>query len=125
MGVHMPLVDVDLEMGCTRFCPATSRLPPMAAALPHEWCFDSALMYARSSKAGSVTIYDSNLVHGGSANQVGRPRPVLMLSYALNGDAVDARDYHTGWFPESPQAIARAEEEVTEYRASFLRLTYL
>jgi hypothetical protein len=74
----IPLGDLDPDVGTTAVWLGTHRELPKAS--PDEFRYEEA--YLPETKAGSVYLMDYRLVHGGTANRSGRPRPILYLVYA-------------------------------------------
>merc|ERR1712100_937056 len=114
---HIPLVDVRVDMGPTGFCPATHGILPKGqrsatAKALQEWYFlpgmrcseEPALSYANAVSFGETTIYDATTLHRGTANTAGIPRPILMLTYAADEAAIEARGYKTWRFEGDKQA---------------------
>jgi ectoine hydroxylase-related dioxygenase (phytanoyl-CoA dioxygenase family) len=136
--VHLPLVDVSLQMGPTIFCPSSHGLAQKGKAgwtsgveraltswylTPKSRCAeDPTLSYTRPLKIGQLTLYDANVFHGGTANHAGVPRPVLQLSYSMSPAATAARDYLKGTFSANGDAKKLAEESSTAFQTSFRAL---
>merc|ERR1712178_240566 len=98
VSVHLALEDITTAMGPTGYCPgshvpgAGTTTEPAGDAGPLELHF--ALRYValskdvqpctpivpRTTQKGTVTIYDSALVHRGEVNQGARPRVLLNLN---------------------------------------------
>ena len=70
--VLIPLVDCNLETGCTKVVPGSHRLPRYSPKSPF---IDPEV------RKGSVLITDGRLVHRGGANLSSRIRPLLYMTY--------------------------------------------
>jgi len=136
LEVHIALVDIDLAMGPTQFCPATQGFAQDKGkkaltgvehaiqnwyVIPGRKCLDDPkLTYARAARRGDVALYDANVMHRGRRNAAGKRRPVLMLSYAANADAIESRGYKKGRFKGDAGSAARVDREVEMFMSAFL-----
>lgn len=122
LSVHIPLQDVDVEMGPTRFCPCTH-----GDADPSEDRVDiinrintqhglnicdrdEALHYDAATKFGTVTVYDGAVRHKGLENGSTRDRPVLVLEFAASAQTAALRDYTGHLRSNLPVAFAEANK---------------
>merc|ERR1711862_23760 len=71
----------------------------------------------RTTQRGTVTIYDSALVHRGEVNQAGRPRVLLNLNIAGAEQAIDEENY-LAYFNSKPTKIA-VREHLSWLRKNF------
>ena len=131
LNVQMPLQDVEMEDGPTALCPATHSESfckgflgglclPRQPGQPEPSALDTMAAYARSglcapgatrvhgtNRLGDVLLYDSRLIHWGTANarKPGAPRHVISFTYAH------------GWYTEAGRDLSPlAVEEAAEWR---------
>jgi ectoine hydroxylase-related dioxygenase (phytanoyl-CoA dioxygenase family) len=71
------LVDIDEEMGPTRFVPGTHR----SGYRPHPDAPDPDSTVPAVGPAGTVCFFDARLFHGTGANRSNRPRLVILNHY--------------------------------------------
>lgn len=135
VSAHLALEDVTADMGPTGYCPGThipgqgSSTEPAGLAGPLELHF--ALRYIALTKGtqsctpivpsttrrGTVTIYDSALVHRGEANRASRPRILLNLNIAAGASAIDHENYFA-YFKDKPS------KRVVQKHLSWLRQAF-
>jgi hypothetical protein len=111
VSVHLALEDVTVSMGPTGYCPGTHRPGENAKTNSTGLAGPLELHFARryvaltneeepctpivptSTRKGTVTIYDSALVHRGEANKADRPRVLLNLNIAAGQQAIEEENY--------------------------------
>lgn len=137
VSVHVALLEVTHDMGPTAFCPGThiaggghgSTAEPAGPAGPLELQFairtaslkaevqPCKMIVPPRNRRGTVTIYDSALLHRGEVNRARQTRLILNLNVAASPAAI-AEENYAGYFvgKESEAAVRR---HLAQTRAAF------
>ena len=72
--VCVPLVNVDLDNGCTEILEGSTRTSP------NKWRSRLRRKVCAQCRAGDAYVFDQRLLHRGRANRSNEPRPVLFIA---------------------------------------------
>jgi len=140
VSVHLALEDITASMGPTGYCPGTHipgagvQTEPAGPAGPLELHFalryialnrqtqSCKLAVPKRTRKGTVTIYDSALVHRGEPNHASRPRVLLNLNVAAAQSAIDHENYFAYFKDKSSKDEVR--KHLSWYRSAFGREFY-
>jgi len=124
LELHIPLVDVTLEMGPTRMCPCTHGSQVPGSLLDHKEIRESlgelseefnSTHYDAVTQLGHISIYDGAIQHKGLANRAQLDRPVVVFSFASSHEVEVLRN-HTGHLPSRLPIAAR---ELNKFKVAF------
>ena len=121
LELHLPLTQVPLTMGPTRFCPCTHHLarPGPGAAkrtvlqrfgLGKLCELNRETRYDATTRLGEATVYDASIFHKGMANNATTSKPVVVVAFAASPQARTDRNYTghlAGSFPGAVGAVDR------------------
>merc|ERR1711869_91265 len=119
VSVHLALSEIDQTMGPTAYCPGThlaatgsesgATVPVGGPAGPLELPFAIRMIalrterkpcmsvVPRSTPEGTITIYDSAVIHNGMPNKSHKNRVLLNLNIASSTEAI-AEENYVGYF---------------------------